>query len=142
MSKIALATVAFVASSTAAASIAFAQALPPGSAAETPAPGSGTAPTQPAGAYRDGSYTGRRYDAFWGKVQLRVVVANGMIAAVQVLDYPHDRQTSREINGNALPVLEREVVQAQGVRVHAVTGATVTTMAYLNSLSSALQQAQ
>ena len=132
MSRVALATAALAAMS-AAASSAFAQGLPPGS---------GTAPSQPAVAYRDGSYTGKRYDAFWGKVQLRVVVANGLITAVQVLDYPHDRQTSQEINHDALPALEHEVIQAQDVKVHAITGATVTTIAYLNSLRSALQQAQ
>jgi uncharacterized protein with FMN-binding domain len=69
-------------------------------------------------------------------------VANGMIMTVQVLDYPSDRRTSQEINRYALPVLAREVVQAQGVRVNLVSGATLTTIAYLNSLRSALQQAQ
>ena len=117
----------------AAASSAFAQA---------PQPGSGTAASPPSGAYRDGSYTGKRYDAFWGKVQLRIVVANGLITTIQVLDYPHDRQTSQDINHDALPTLEQEVIQAQNVKVHAVTGATVTTIAYINSLRSALQQAQ
>jgi uncharacterized protein with FMN-binding domain len=139
MSKIALATVAFAAISAGEPS-AFAQALPPGSA--PPTPGSGTTASQPAGAYRDGSYTGKRYDAFWGKVQLRVVVSNGQITTVQVLDYPHARQASQEINHDALPALEREVIQAQSVKVHAVTGATATTVAYLESLRSALQQAQ
>ena len=139
MSKLALAAAA-LAMSMAAASSAFAQALPP--IPTTPPPGSAPATPPKTGAYRDGNYTGQRYDAYWGNVQLRVVVANGMIMTVQVLDYPHDRRTSQQINRFALPVLAREVVQAQGVRVNVVSGATLTTIAYLNSLRSALQQAQ
>jgi uncharacterized protein with FMN-binding domain len=57
------------------------------------------------------------------------------------LQYPADRSTSRYINAQALPVLDSEVVSAQSALVDIVSGATLTSDAYLRSLNSALRQA-
>jgi uncharacterized protein with FMN-binding domain len=70
-----------------------------------------------------------------------VEIASQKIVGVTVLDYPRDRRTSRYINSQALPLLKREVIAADSAKVDAVSGATLTSEAYLRSLTSALSQA-
>jgi uncharacterized protein with FMN-binding domain len=91
--------------------------------------------------YRDGSYTGPSVDAYYGYVRVRVDVQGGRIAAIHVLQYPSDNWTSRSINSQALPMLESEVIQAQSVFVYMVSGATLSSNAFLRSAYFALHQA-
>ncbi|MBU6497819.1 MAG: FMN-binding protein [Rhodospirillales bacterium] len=91
--------------------------------------------------YHDGRFTGPAFSAYYGWVQVQVVVTGGKLAAVNVLRYPSDRVTSRRIAHRALPLLEREVIRAQSARVHAVSGATLTSRAFLRSVSVALRRA-
>ena len=91
--------------------------------------------------YRDGAYAGTSVDAYYGIVQVRANIQNGRLASVEVLQYPADRRTSRRINDEALPMLESEVISAQSARVDIISGATLTSRAYLRSLNSALGQA-
>ena len=91
--------------------------------------------------YRDGSFPGQIYDAYYGLVQVQANIRGGSIVSIDVLQYPADRRTSRAINSRALPLLEREVVQAQSTRVNMVSGATLTSDAFLRSLSDALATA-
>jgi uncharacterized protein with FMN-binding domain len=100
-----------------------------------------TAVAQPARATKgiaDGSYTGPAVDAYWGLVQVRANIQGGKLVSVDVLKYPSGKNTSRRINRYALPVLEQEVVGAQSTNVNLVTGATLTSRAYLRSLGSAI----
>lgn len=91
--------------------------------------------------YRDGVYTGPAVDAYYGWVKVQAVVRNGGLVAVHVLRYPSDRSTSRRIARYALPRLEREVIQAQSARVDAISGATLTSEAFLQSVQGALRRA-
>jgi uncharacterized protein with FMN-binding domain len=91
--------------------------------------------------YKDGSYAGSAYDAYWGLVQVQANVQNGQLVSVDILQYPSHRSTSRAINRQAIPMLESEVIRAQGVRVNLISGATLTSEAYLRSLHEALSQA-
>src|SRR5579884_333288 len=109
-----------------------------GTVAGTAAPSSTSGTSS---AYRDGTYTGDSADANWGQVQVQVVISNGKISNVQFLDYPHDRSRSREINAMADPVLIQEAISAQQTQVDVVSGATDTSEAFIESLGSALQQA-
>lgn len=104
------------------------------------------APTQPpiirnAGRYKSGTYTGSVADAFYGNVQVQVTISGGKITDVKFLQYPNDRGTSRMINSQAMPLLTQEAIQAQSALVDGVSGATATSGAFIESLSSALQQA-
>ena len=92
-------------------------------------------------ALKDGSYLGQAYDAYYGMVQVQATIQNGQLAAVKTLQSPDHRSTSRAINRRALPQLENEVIQAQTVRVNMISGATLTSRAYLRSLNNALKQA-
>ncbi len=98
--------------------------------------------TLPAGtSYKDGQYLGSVADAFYGHVQVRVTVSGGKITNIKFLDYPRDRRTSVEINSQAMPILTSEAISAQSSKVDTVTGATATSQAFVQSLSSALTQA-
>lgn len=93
------------------------------------------------GAYRDGIYTGTSANAYYGNVQVQVTVANGKITDVTFLNYPQDRGTSRSINSYAMPQLMQEAIAAQSANVNGVSGASDTSAAFKQSLSSALSQA-
>lgn len=95
----------------------------------------------PSGLYTDGQYTGDPADAFYGTVQVEAIIQNGQITDVQFLDYPHDRRTSQRINSIAMPYLTSEAVQAQSAYVNIISGATLTSEAFAQSLQSALNKA-
>jgi uncharacterized protein with FMN-binding domain len=92
--------------------------------------------------FKDGTYTGTPADAYYGNVQVRAVISSGKLVSVAVLDYPADRSRSRAINSYALPQLATEVVRAQSASVNIVSGATLTSKAYMRSVASALAQAK
>jgi len=96
----------------------------------------------PATSYKDGTYTGQVADAFYGNVQVLVIIQGGKITDVQWLDYPRDRRTSQEINYQATPWLKSEAIQAQSAQVDIISGATLTSEAFIQSLGTALNQAQ
>lgn len=101
------------------------------------------APTQaPQGQYRDGTYAGPVTDAYYGPMQVQAVIQNGKLAQVDILQYPSDRRTSQRINSRALPWLESEAIQAQSSRIDFISGATLTSNAFVESLQSALQDAR
>lgn len=98
--------------------------------------------SSPKGKYKDGQYTGVVTDAFYGNIQVRATVSGGKLTDVQFLQYPNDRQTSIEINTQAMPYLRFEALQAQSARVDIVSGATDSSRAFRTSLESALAQAR
>jgi uncharacterized protein with FMN-binding domain len=99
-----------------------------------------TLPPQAAG-FKDGTFTGPVTNAYYGNVQVQVVVQGGKITDVKFLDYPHDRRTSQEINAQAMPWLTQEAIQAQSANINIVSGATLTSEAFANSLQAALNSA-
>ncbi|MBI3632041.1 MAG: FMN-binding protein [Candidatus Vogelbacteria bacterium] len=92
--------------------------------------------------YKDGAYTSPVTDAYYGNLQVKAVIQNGKLADVMFLDYPKDRSTSIRINTQAMPILRSEAIQAQSANVDAVSGATQTSEAFNQSLSSVLLQAK
>lgn len=93
------------------------------------------------GAYQDGSFIGAAFDAYYGMVQVQANILGGQLVSVKVLQYPNHSGTSRSINRQALPLLKSEVISAQGIQVNMISGATLTSRAYLRSLNGALMQA-
>ncbi len=103
-----------------------------------------TPTTQPpiASSYKDGTYTGPSVNAFWGEVQVQVIISSGRIKSVHFLSYPSDRRTSVSINSFAVPYLQSEAIQAQSANVDVISGATLTSEAFMISLQSALDNAR
>ena len=77
----------------------------------------------------------------WGPVQVQLSLDGGAITKVSVLQYPTGNNTDAQINGYALPILIDETLQAQSAQIDMVSGATVTSTGYTQSLQSALDQA-
>jgi uncharacterized protein with FMN-binding domain len=77
----------------------------------------------------------------WGPVQVQVHIAGGRISDISVLQQPSGNRTDREINSYALPQLRQQTLQAQNANIDGVSGATVTSDGYRQSLQSALDSA-
>lgn len=88
-----------------------------------------------------GTFTGDAVMTRWGVVQVEITVKNGKITKSAAVQYPQENHRDVEINTYALPVLAEEVTAAQSADIDAVSGATVTSMGYIQSLQSAIDQA-
>lgn len=99
-------------------------------------------PPKKMGIYNDGTYTGNSIDAYYGYVQVKAIITNGRLTDVVFLDYPQDRNTSIRINSVAMPILKQEAIRAQNANVDGVSGASATSPAFVESLTSALNQAK
>ncbi|UVK55873.1 FMN-binding protein [Mesorhizobium sp. AR02] len=98
--------------------------------------------TKPAGhGFADGTYTGPVADAYYGLIQIQASIQGGRLTALKVLKYPSDRRTSISINRQALPMLRDEAISAQSANVDIISGATLTSRAFRQSLGGALKQA-
>ena len=84
---------------------------------------------------------GSAVDTEWGPVQVEITVQGGQITDVTVPLYPDDNPRDQEINGYALPILMQETLDAQSAGIDMVSGATVTSVGYLESLQSAIDEA-
>ena len=100
------------------------------------------ATSTPSSGYKDGTYTGPVLDVNWGYVQVQATIQSGKISNVKFLQYPSDRRTSQRINSIANPELEQEAIQAQSANVELITGATLTSEGFQQSLQAALNQAK
>jgi uncharacterized protein with FMN-binding domain len=109
-----------------------------GSSSGTPAP---TGTTSSSSTPTTKTYTGAVAQTRWGPVQLKITVRGGTITKVDVLQQPNGNQRDAEINDQALPILIQETLDAQSAKIDMVSGATVTSDGYLQSLQSALDQA-
>jgi uncharacterized protein with FMN-binding domain len=99
-------------------------------------------PTKNISGFNDGSYTGNSADAFYGFIQVRATISSGKLTDVVFLQHPNDRQTSVEINDYAMPILKSEAINAQSSNVDIVSGATDSSIAFIQSLQKALDQAK
>ena len=84
----------------------------------------------------DGDAVQTRY----GAMQVQVVLDGSTITAVNVLQYPDRDGRDVQINQQALPLLEQEVLQSQSASIDTVSGATYTSEGYIQSLQSALDK--
>lgn len=110
----------------------------------TPSISPNPSPVVPAanvGLYKDGTYTSPVVDAYYGNVQIAINVSGGRLTDVSFLQYPSDRRTSQQINSRAMPALKSEAIAAQSAKVDMVSGATATSQAFAQSLSTVLAQA-
>ena len=89
----------------------------------------------------DGTYTGPAADAYYGLIQIQASIQGGRLTALKVLKYPNDRRTSISINRQALPMLRDEAISAQSANVDIISGATLTSRAFIQSLGGALKKA-
>ncbi|MGI5240040.1 FMN-binding protein [Dactylosporangium sp. CA-139066] len=87
------------------------------------------------------TYQGSAASTRWGDVQVSITVADGKITAVSVPVYPNENGKDQQINARALPILVQETIAAQNADIDTVSGATVTSNGYKESLQAALDAA-
>jgi len=92
-------------------------------------------------AYKDGTFTGSIANAYYGNIQVSVQIQSGKIVNVNFLQFPNDNPTSYSINQQADPYLKQEAISAQNAQVNVISGATFSSQAFIQSLTSALSQA-
>lgn len=89
-----------------------------------------------------GTFTGDAVSTQWGVVRVQIAVSNGTITAAKALQYPNENSKDQRINAYAIPQLNSQVTAAQSANIDGVSGATVTSNGYLQSLQSAIDAAQ
>ncbi len=105
--------------------------------------GSGSTKTSSSGSRpsKTTNVTGSVADTQWGPVQVELTVHGSRISKVTVVQYPTGQSLDLQINGYALPILTKETISAQSAKIDMVSGATITSTGYIQSLQSALDQA-
>ncbi len=102
---------------------------------------SGSSGSSGPGSSGSSTVTGEVAQTEWGPVQVELTVSGDQLTNVSVVQYPNGNGRDQEINSYALPVLVQETIDAQSAQIDMVSGATVTSTGYLQSLQSALDQA-
>ena len=85
-------------------------------------------------------YVGQSSSMKWGTVTVRIAVSGKRITDVRG-SYPTERPRSAQINNHAGPLLRSEALKAQSANVHTISGATMSSDAFKQSLRSALSKA-
>lgn len=125
--------------STATAQVAGASATSSSTPGSTPAQEDET--DSGSSASRTSTYAGDAVSTRFGNVQVQITVTDGKITAVTVLQIPNQDRHDVQINNRAVPILNAAAVAAQSADIDMVSGATVTSEAYIESLQSALDEA-
>jgi uncharacterized protein with FMN-binding domain len=86
------------------------------------------------------TYRGPSTSMRWGPVAVTITVIGRRVTAISATA-PTERPRSKIINGRAVPALRSEALAAQSYRIHAVSGATLTSQAFDASLHAALHAA-
>ena len=90
---------------------------------------------------KSGTFLGAAYQTRYGAVQVSVTVKNGKITKVTAPVYPTGTFRDQQINAQAIPMLEQEVMQAQSSNINNISGASYTAQGFYYSLVSALGKA-
>jgi uncharacterized protein with FMN-binding domain len=88
---------------------------------------------------KDGRYRGKATDYAYGTIQVSLTVDGGKIVAADAV-YPVTANSSVS-NQVAIKQLKQETLKKQSANVDAVSGATLTSAAYKQSLQAALDAA-
>jgi uncharacterized protein with FMN-binding domain len=101
----------------------------------TPEP---TATPEPTGL--TGTAAGDAVTFKFGTVQVEVTMENGAITDITALQLPDEDRKSLSISNEVEPILQSEALQAQSADIDVISGATYTSLAYAQSLQSALDR--
>ncbi|MDG4814509.1 FMN-binding protein [Micromonospora sp. WMMD956] len=88
-----------------------------------------------------GRYDGSVAQTRWGPVQVRITVSGGKITDVTTLQVPDGNHRDQQINDYAVPILRQSALAAQSADIDTVSGATVTSDGYRESLQAAIDAA-
>jgi uncharacterized protein with FMN-binding domain len=112
-----------------------------GTTEDTTSSGTTSSGTTDSSSSSSATYTGEEASTQWGIVEVKITVENGKITKSEAVEFPSGNPRDQEINAYAVPQLNSEVVSAQSGSIDAVSGATVTSDGYIQSLQSAIDKA-
>jgi uncharacterized protein with FMN-binding domain len=116
-----------------------APAVPVPSPSPSVVPPAVSSTTLPAATCEGQTLDGPTVNTRWGPVQVEAVVSSsGQICDVDAIQSPNSHRRSVAINNNALPILHKQVMNAQSANINGVSGATVTSTGYVRSLQAIL----
>lgn len=122
----------------------------PASGSPPPTPRTGLSTTLPrtattkapaSAAARSGTFTGPVVTTRYGPVQVAVTLKSDRITDVRADALPSDRARSASLSDLAAPILRSEALAAQGAQIDSVSGASITSRAYAQSLQAAIDAA-
>ncbi len=116
-----------------------APAAPPGASGSPSATPPATRP-RPAGPAAGRSAVGPEVQFGYGILDVRVTASGNRITDVSVPLLQTAEPTSQQISAEAIALLRDEVLSAQSGRIDAISGATYTSEAYIQSLQAALDK--
>jgi uncharacterized protein with FMN-binding domain len=90
---------------------------------------------------KTGTFLGQTAQTQFGPVQVKVIVSHGRITKVTTPVYPVGTYRDQQINSQAIPMLEQEVMQVQSSNIQGIGGASYTSQGFYTSLLSALAKA-
>lgn len=76
----------------------------------------------------------------YGTMSVKVTIGQHRIVGLAVQSLQTLESYSQQLEQYAVPILQAEVLKAQGIKISAVTGATYTSEAYAYSIQSALNK--
>ena len=126
------------ATSSAPAATVTAAATPSATSAPKPAPSTPASTTKTVTGSPVVVSEGRRE---YGVITVQLTFVNGKITKATASE-PTADERSREIASFSIPVLDGEAVSSQSAQIDAVSGATITSGAYAQSLQSAIDKAK
>jgi len=89
-------------------------------------------------------YNGPGVDMQWGTVQVTIIVKGNAVTDMSATA-PTERSRSAYINGIAVPMLRKEVLQARSLakikNIYGISGASMTSEAFYQSLMAAVKAA-
>ncbi|MGZ4276907.1 MAG: FMN-binding protein, partial [Solirubrobacteraceae bacterium] len=84
---------------------------------------------------------GRAIDTPFTTIQVQATLTHGRLTGVRTLVLSSDSAHTEALNRRAEPILRREALAAHSARVHAVSGATYTSVCWRSTLQSAIARA-
>ncbi|HVB71327.1 MAG TPA: FMN-binding protein [Acidimicrobiales bacterium] len=86
----------------------------------------------------NGSAVGPIENYGYGQLAVKVTIVNNRIVGLTVESLQTLESYSQQLEAQVVPLLKAEVLQAQGTKISALSGATYTSEAYAYSIQSAL----
>lgn len=86
------------------------------------------------------SAVGTQENYGYGTMSVKVTIAQHRIVGLAVQSLQTLESYSQQLEQYAVPILQAEVLKAQGIQISAVSGATYTSEAYAYSIQSALNK--
>ena len=99
-------------------------------------------PTMQATTLKDGTFSGDVDTNQFGNVEVSITVSGGKISSVNLIQIPDEDPRSKQISEFATQQLVEATITNQTSDLDTISGATYTSLGYINSLKSAIDKSR